>query len=327
MKAAVYRRYGSPDVVQVEELPTPVPRDGDVLVRIMASTVSSGDARARSLAVPAGFGPLARPVFGFFKPRKPILGTELAGEVAAVGRRVTKFKVGDRVFAFPGFGLGCHAEYRTIPEDGRLLTMPTGATFEEAAAISFGGTTALHFLRDLAKVRPGERVLVIGGSGAVGSAAVQLAKHLGAVVTAVTSGRNVELVRGFGADRVIDYTRRLWSSEGERYDVIFDTVGGADHAGCSASLTEGGRLLLAVATLPQLLGAGWTSRRSGHKVLAGNARERLDDLRDLKALVEAGHFRPLIDSCYPLSKIVEAHARVETGHKRGSVVVLMDGAT
>lgn len=324
MRAAVYRQYGPPSVVHIEDVARPEPQANEVLIRIRASTVSSGDARARSLKVPAGFGLFARPVFGLFKPRRMILGTELAGEIAAVGSGVTRFKVGDRVFAFPGFGMGCHAEYRTMPEEGCLQPVPAGLSFEEAAALSFGGTTALYYLRDLAKLQRGEQVLIIGASGAVGSAAVQIARHLGARVTGVTSSANLERVRGLGAERVIDYTAGDYLRSGERYDVILDTVGSTGYSDCQPALKSEGRLLLVAASLPQILGAGWVSLTSRHRVIAGNARESVEDLRYLKELAEAGHYRPLIDRRYPLEQIVDAHAHVDTGRKRGSVVIIMD---
>lgn len=321
MRAAVYHRYGPPEVVRVEELAKPEPKPGEVLIKVRASTVSTGDWRARSLEMPAGFGPFGRPVFGLFGPRKSVLGSELAGEIEAVGKDVRKFKPGDAVFAFPGFDLGAHAEYRTMSEQGRVLPMPVGLSFEQAAALCFGGTTALYYLRELAKLRAGERLLVIGASGAVGSAAIQLAKHLGAHVTGVCSTANLECARSLGADQVIDYTRQRFTESSEQYDVIFDTVGGTSLAGCEGALRERGRLLLCAADLFQLLG---TLLPRGHKrVLAGNASERLADLEVLRELAEAGHYRPLIDRVYPLSAIAEAHAYVDTGRKRGSVVIDM----
>ncbi|HEY9857073.1 MAG TPA: NAD(P)-dependent alcohol dehydrogenase [Stenomitos sp.] len=323
MKAAVYRRYGSPDVVRVEEVARPEPKDDEVLIRIKASTVSSGDMRARSLQMPAGFGLFARPVFGLFGPRQGILGTELAGEIEAVGKAVTRFKVGDAVFAFSGFGMGCHAEYRTMPEDGPLVSMPTGVSFEEAAAISFGGNTALYYLRDLGKIAAGDEVLIIGASGAVGSAAVQLARHFGAKVTAVTSTPNVERVTQLGAERVIDYTKASFLDDGKPYDLIFDTVGSTEYAACRAALKEAGRLLLCGASLPQMLRSNWAARSSQQKVFAGAASERVENLRYLKDLVESGQYRPLIDRSYPLDQIVDAHAYIEAGRKRGSVVITM----
>jgi NADPH:quinone reductase-like Zn-dependent oxidoreductase len=327
MKAAVYRQYGPPGVVHLEELPKPTPGANEVLVRIRASTVSSADRRLRSLDVPAGFGLLARPMFGLFGPRKVILGTEFAGEIEAIGSAVRKFKVGDAVFGFPGVGLGCHAEYRTMPEDGSIELMPAGLSFPEAASISFGGTTALHFLRDLARLEPGEDVLIIGASGAVGSAAVQLAKHFGARVTGVTSTPNLELVSKLGADRTIDYTQGGFLAGGEKYDVILDAVGSTSFPSCESALKEDGRLLLCAASLPQLLESIWASRRSGKKVIAGNTPERVELLRHLKQVVEAGQYRPLIDRIHPLEQIVDAHAYVDTGRKRGSVVLTMATAS
>lgn len=323
MKAAVYRQYGPPEVVRVEEVPKPAPKAREVLIKIRSSTVSSGDWRARSLQVPRGFGLFARPVFGLFGPRKKILGTELAGVIEAIGSDVTKFKVGDEVLAFPGFALGSHAEYRVMHEDGRIVLKPDGLSFEEAAALSFGGTTALYYLRDLAKVQRGETVMVIGASGAVGSAAVQIARYLGAKVTGVTSTSNVEKVWSLGADAVIDYKSEDCLAGDEKYDVILDTVGSAPLSRCTKALKEGGRLLLVAASLPQLLASGFLST-NGKKVLGGNTKERLEDLRLLKEISEAGHYKPLIDRTYPLSQIAEAHAYVDTGRKRGSVVINMD---
>lgn len=327
MKAAVYRKYGPPEVVRVEEVATPEPGEKEVLIKVHAATVSSGDWRARTLQVPAGFGPFVRPVFGLFAPRKKILGTELSGEIVKVGGGVSRFKVGDKVFAFPGFDMGAHAEYRVMPEEGRLAPVPEGLSLEEAAALSFGGSTALHFLRDLGKVREGEAVLVVGASGAVGSAAVQLARHFGAVVTGVTSTGNVERVRALGADHVLDYTQTRFTEAAARYDVIFDTVGELSFAACKHVLTDGGRLLLAAAGLPQIVGSSWSALWTrGKKVIIGNAAERPEHLRELKRIAEAGSYRPLVDRTYPFAEIVDAHAYVATGRKRGSVVITMNEA-
>ena len=200
MKAAVYRRYGPPEVVKIEEIAKPKPRNNEVLIRIRAATVTAGDWRVRSLTTPKRWGLIARLVLGVFRPRRRIPGSELAGEIEAVGRNVTKFKARDKVFAFPGLGLACHAEYRTMPENGKIAPKPANLSFEEAAAISFGGATALSYLRDMGKIKSGEKVLIIGASGAVGSSAVQLAKHFGADVNGVCSTANLELVRSIGAD-------------------------------------------------------------------------------------------------------------------------------
>lgn len=322
MRAAVYRRYGGPEVVHVETVPRPRPKPGEVLVRVHASTVSSGDARVRSLRVPAGFGLLSRAALGVFGPRKPVLGTELAGEVAALGDGVTDYAVGDRVVAYPGVGLGCHAEYRAVPVAGCIARLPDSISFEQGASLGFGGTAALHFLRDAAKLQAGERVLVIGASGAVGGAAVQLAKHFGASVTGVTSTANVERVRGLGAERVVDYAREpLFGSD--RYDVIFEAVGVHAYADCRVGLAEGGRLVLCAGSVPQILGSLVRTIGTTHRVLAGGAPERPADLALLVSLAEAGRYMPPIDRTYPLDRIAEAHAYVDTGRKRGSVVVTM----
>jgi NADPH:quinone reductase-like Zn-dependent oxidoreductase len=321
MKAAVYRKYGPPGVVKIEHVKKPEPKANEVLIRIRATTVSAADWRIRSLTVPTGFGLIMRLIFGVLRPRRPILGTELAGEIEAAGKGVTKFQTGDQVFAFPGIGMGCHAEYRTMPEDGKIALKPANLSFEEAAAISFGGNTALYYLRDIAKVRSGEKVLVIGASGAVGSAAVQLAKYFGADVTGVCSTANLALVKSIGADRVIDYTSEDFTQNGERYDIIFDAAGAAPFSKCKNALGRGGRLLLVVADLPQMLGAVWGSRPENRRVFAGPAQETVEQMLFLKQLCEAGKFKPVIDQCYPLEEIAEAHARVDTGRKQGSVVV------
>lgn len=319
MKAAVYRRYGGPEVVKVEDVPKPEPGPGEVLVRVRAATVSSADHRIRSLKMPAGFGPFARLAFGLTAPRKPILGSELAGEVAALGSGVTKYKVGDRVFAFPGFALGAHVEYRAMPEDGRICPMPASFSFEQAASMCFGGSTALHYL-SLVKLARGERILVIGASGAVGNAAAQIAKAMGAHVTGVTSTPNVALVKELGVD-VIDYKKADFRRTGP-YDVIFEAVGSSGYEECRAALKETGRLILAVASLYQLLGT-LAPKSASHKVFAGPSKERVEDLLVLKRLADEGQYRPLIDSVFPIERIVEAHDRVDTGRKRGNVVVTL----
>ncbi|MBI4307042.1 MAG: NAD(P)-dependent alcohol dehydrogenase [Chloroflexi bacterium] len=321
MRAAVCRRYGPPDVVEIVEIPKPTPADDEVLVKVCATTVTSGDWRLRTASVPPGFGIVVRLAFGIFKPRKAVLGTELAGEVEAVGTAVNGFKVGDKVFAFCGLSLGCHAEYRSIREDAAIALMPSNLTFEEAAPLSFGGTTALYFLRDQARVRPGERVLINGAPGGVGSAAVQLARHFGAEVTGVCSAANAQMVRSLGANDVVDYAREDFTQTGKTFDVILDTVGNCSFATCRTALAPEGRLLLVVASLGQTISARVRPSRSGRKVLAGVARGRAEDLRLLAELAESGAFKPVIDGTYPLDRIVDAHAHVETHHKKGNVVV------
>ncbi len=320
MRAAVYERYGPPDVVEIREVPTPVPGPGEVLIKVRATTVSTGDWRARSLEMPPGFGPFGRLAFGITRPRQPILGTELSGVVAATGDGVTALRVGDEVFAFADARMGSHAEYRCMAAEGLVARKPGNLSFEQAAALSFGGMTMLNFYRRGVLAR-GERVLVNGASGSVGSAAVQLALHLGAEVTAVCSGANVEMVRALGAHEVIDYTRADFAANGKQYDVIVDTVGNAGYARVERSLAKGGRLLVVLGGFADLLLAPLTGRTRGHRVIAGPALARVEDLHRLAEIATAGGFTPLIDQVYPFERIVDAHRRVETGRKRGSVVV------
>ena len=323
MKAIVYERYGPPEVLQLKEVEKPTPKDNEVLIKTHATTVTSGDWRVRSLSVPVGFGLISRLVFGISRPRQPILGTELAGEIESVGKDVNKFKVGDQVFAFSGASMGCHAEYKCMPEDGAVALKPPNLTYDEAAAISFGGTTALDFLRR-GKLQRGERVLVNGASGGVGTAAVQLARHFGADVTGVCSTANVELVRSLGATHVVDYTKEDFTRNGETYDVIVDTAGTAPFSRSKASLKEGGRLLMVLGGLPDMLQIPWVSMTSSKKVIAGPAAGRAEDLRFLAGLAEAGEFKPVIDRRYPFEQIAEAHSYVDTGHKKGNVIITLE---
>lgn len=321
MKAITYSKYGPPSVVALTEVPKPQPKDNEVLIRIHATTVSSGDWRARTLSMPPGLGLLGRLVFGVTKPRQPILGTELAGVVESVGKSVTRFSPGDEVIAFPGGGYGSHAEYRTMPEDGMIAAKPANLSFEEAASLSFGNTTALPFLRDKAKVKPGDQVLVVGASGAVGVAAVQVAKHFGATVTAVTSTANVSLVRSIGADKVIDYTQVDFATTGETWDIILDTTGTVPFGRCEKSLKAGGRLVVIMGTFAQTLGMGGASRASGKHVISGVVPLSVNDMRYISDLASSGALKPVVDRVYPLEKAAEAHAYVDTGRKRGSVVL------
>jgi NADPH:quinone reductase-like Zn-dependent oxidoreductase len=321
MKAVVYSKYGPPSVVSLAEVAKPAPKDDEVLVRVRATTVTTGDWRARSLDMPAGFRLMGRLVFGIFGPRKPILGTELAGEIEAVGKAVSHFKVGDRVFAFTGASYGGHAEYRAISETGMIALMPANLSFEEAAALSFGGTTALSFLRDKGGIKRGDKVLIVGASGGVGTAAVQIAKHFGAEVTGVCSTGNLELVRSIGADKVIDYAHEDFAKNGETYDIILDTTCTVPLSRCEGSLKPGGRLLVVHGSFAQAVGMERPSRGSGKKVVAGVAAPRVEHMQLLAKLAEAGEFTPVIDRVYPLEKAAEAHAHVDKGRKRGNVVM------
>ena len=322
MRAAVYERYGPPEVVEIRRVPSPRAGAGEVLIRVRASTVSSGDWRARSLEMPPGFGALGRLVFGITAPRQPILGTELSGTIEAVGAGVNTFSAGDDVFAFADTKMGSHAELRTIDANGLVARKPERLTFEQAAALSFGGITMLKFFRRASLSRD-ERVLINGASGSVGSAAVQLARYFGAEVTAVCSTANMEVVRSLGAQHVIDYTRENFADNGERYDVIVDTVGNAGYARVQASLTKGGRLIGVLSGFTDLLLGPLAAKARGHRVIAGPSSSHPDDVRQIAAIAADGAFTPLIDQTLPFERIVEAHRRVDAGHKRGSVVITM----
>lgn len=320
MKAAVCRRYGPPDVVAIENWPKPVPGPDDVLIRVRAFTVSSADWRVRSCSMPYGFGVAGRLAFGIAAPRQPILGSELAGDIVEIGAAVHNVAVGDAVVAFSGATLRAHAEYCCMRADAVMVRKPPTLPYVTAAALAFGGTTALDFFRRGA-LRTGDRVLINGASGTVGSAMVQLAAQAGAEVTAVCSGANAEAMQQLGAAHVVDYTRVDFAGEGKRYDVIADTVGNAPYSRVRHVLTSHGRLLLVLATLPEILRAPWVNTTSRHRIVAGPAAERVDDLRTLVDMAVDGRFTPLIDSRFTLGEIVAAHARVETRRKRGSVVV------
>jgi NADPH:quinone reductase-like Zn-dependent oxidoreductase len=320
LKAAVYHRYGPPDVIRIEDVPTPTPKPNEILVRVRATTVSAGDARLRSARVPKGFGALLRIGFGFRGPRKPILGWDFAGEVAVVGQALSGFALGDRVF---GMRMGSHAEYVAVAK-GHVLPMPHHLTFEDAAALVFGGMTGIVYLKDLGKVQPGERVLINGASGAVGTAAVQMARHFGATVTAVCSAANADLVASLGAARVIDYSKQDFTRTGATYDVIVDAVGNCTFARCERALSPGGRLLLVVASLGQILGSKLRPSRGGRQVLTAVGSSHVeDDLLFLRTLAESGALRSVIDRTYPLARIADAHAHVDTGRKKGSVVITL----
>lgn len=320
MRAAVCTAYGPPGVIHLRDVDMPVAGDRDVLVRIAAASVSAADWRLRACAMPRGFGLISRLAIGLNRPRRAILGSEFSGTVTAIGKAVTRFKVGDAVAGFPGVGLGCHAQYRAMPEDGALVPKPASLSHVEAASLFFGGTAALYFLRDKGRVRPGDRVLVIGASGSVGSAAVQIARQLGAEVTGVCSGANCGLVAGLGAHAVIDYTREDYTRLGPRYDIILDTIGGEPMARTRCALAPDGRLLMVAAGVPQML-LGLTTLWRRQKAISGLAPERREDVEYLAALAARGTFRPVIDEVFALEDIAAAHARVESRRKRGNTVL------
>ncbi|WP_224760601.1 NAD(P)-dependent alcohol dehydrogenase [Salinibacterium sp. ZJ450] len=322
MQAATYRRVGGPELVQIERLPIPTPGAHEVLVRVHASTVSVADHRARSRDIPKGLRLLSSFALGVFRPRTPVLGMDAAGVVAAVGEKVTRFRPGDEIIAMLGGKFGGHAEYVLIPEDGAITAKPGNMSFDEAVTLVFGGITARGFLNQVT-IKPGDTVLVNGASGAVGTAMVQLVKQLGADVTGVCSAANAELVKSLGADRVIDYTTVDFLAEGTTYDVVVDCVGNAGFERAAASVKPGGALLLVICDLTGLLLASTRSRRSGKLVTANVGPYKAEDLAFLVELAQAGQYRAVIDSTYELDDIVSAHRYVDTGRKRGNVVVRM----
>ncbi|MGO4547723.1 NAD(P)-dependent alcohol dehydrogenase [Paenibacillus sp. 2TAB23] len=300
MKAIICTGYGSPEVLKLREVEKPVPKDNEVLVKVFATTVTSGDCRVRSFKSPVLLWLPMRAVLGFKRPRKPILGVELAGEIEAIGKNVTRFKKGDHVYALTGMRFGGYAEYACLSESGMMAEKPANVIYDEAAALAFGGTTALHFFRK-GNIRSGQKVLIYGASGAVGTAAVQLAKHFGAQVTGVCSASNMDLAKSLGAERAIDYTTEDFTKKGEFYDLIFDAVGKLSKAAAKKALAPNG-------TYVTVEGQGMV-------------KERVEDLLFIKELVEKGELKPVIDRRYSLAETAEAHRYVEQGRKKGNVVI------
>lgn len=326
MLAATYRRYGPPSVLSVSEVPTPSAGRGEVLIRVRASTVSSGDVRVRGLDVPSPvFLPMVRLVFGVRRPRNPIPGAELSGVIEAVGEGVDEWKVGDAVVASTSAKGRANAPFVAFPAGGVIVRKPERLSFEQAACLPFGGLTAHYFLRK-GGLRAGQRVLIHGASGSVGTHAVQLARHVGAHVTAVCSAKNHELVRALGADEVVDYRATpLESLRVERgYDILFETVGKVGFAATRHLLAEDGRFLAAVMTMTEMRQM-LTTRVGRQRVIGGVVVEKRADLQHLADLAEGGHLTPPIDRVYPLDQIAAAHAHAETGHKVGHVVIAMPG--
>ena len=320
MKAIIYTKFGPPDVLQLKEVEKLTPKDNEVLIRIVAATVATEDPGMR------GHPGLN----GFLKPKKSILGFYLAGEVEAVGKVVKRFRKGDEVYGNTGLSLlGAYAEYICMPEEGALAIKPANITYEEAAALPNGALTALPFLRDKGNIKSGQKVLIYGASGAVGTSAIQLAKHFGAEVTGVCSTTNLEMVKSLGADKVIDYTKEDFIRNGQTYNIIFDTVGKTSFSRCKGSLTESGIYLTTVPSLAAFLQMLWTSMAGGKKVRIAatglrSSSEKTKELIFLNGLIDEGKIKAVIDRCYPLEQIAEAHRYVATGHKKGNVVITID---
>lgn len=334
MKAIVYTEFGPPEVLQLKEVATPAPKDHEILVRVHASTVNYGDTVARNFRnMPAGEFHMPMPLwlpmrlaFGLRQPRKPILGNEFAGEVAAVGQDVTRFRLGDQVFGYRGQSMGAYAEYLCTPADGTVAIKPAPLTYAEAATVPYGAMMALAILRK-ADIQPGQKVLVNGASGGIGAAAVQLAKHGGAEVTGVCGTPRVEYVRSLGADKVIDYTREDFTQNGETYDLIVDILGKSSFARCEGSLTENGIYLLVsfkMKAVFQMAGTSLPGRQAGKRVICAMASEKPEDLDFIRDLVEAGKFKAIVDRCYPLEQTAEAHRYVESGLKQGPVSIIVN---
>lgn len=324
MKAAICTRYGTPDVIEIHDVAMPSPKENEVLIEIRAAAINSSDRRIRSFDMPRGMGLLARLALGITKPRQPILGNDLAGIVHSVGYAVTKFKPGDKIITALGDATGAHAQYIAIPQTDVIARKPHNLNMPQSASVIFGGLTALSFLRDKAKLQPGEHVLINGASGAVGCAAIQIAKALGAKVTAVCSSRNIDLVISLGADETINYEKEDVSLTGNKYDVIMDNVGNFPWKKAQYSLNETGRLLGVAAGLTEMIRALFVSRKNGKRYCVGMTETSQDIISSLIECVEEGALRPVIDRIYPFDEIVEAYSYVDLKRKSGSVVVVFD---
>ena len=328
MKAIVWTKYGPPDVLHLQEVEKPAPKDDEVLIRIVATTVTAGDCELRSLKFPIYLSLPMRLWRGFLKPREnSILGTELAGEIEAIGKDVKQFKEGDQVFGSTGMRFGANAEYICLPEkpgemEGGVTMKPANMTFEEAATVPFGGRDALHFLRK-ANIQSGQKILINGAGGSIGTFAVQLAKYYGAEVTAVDSTGKLDMLRSLGADHVVDYTQEDFTKRGEIYDVIFDVVGTISFSRSEKSIKQNGTYLLAN-PVSQMVQALWTRMRSSKKVIMETSSPTIEDLIFLRRLIEEGKLRTVVDRTYPLEQIVEAHRYVEKGGKLGNVVITLE---
>ncbi len=325
MRAIIWTKYGPPDVLQLREVAKPAPKDKEVLIRIQATTVITADCELRSLKIPFALMLPIRIYLGFIKPRIRILGQELAGEIEEIGKDVTRFRIGDQVFAWTGFRFGAYAEYTCLPESDYVVIKPSNMTYEQSASLAVGGLEAAHFMRRC-DIRPGQKVLINGAGGSIGTFAIQIAKSYGAEVTGVDSTEKLAMLRSIGVDHVIDYTQEDFCRSGETYDVIFDVIGKSSFSRCVKSLKPNGRYLLGNPGLSQQIQARWTSMPGGRKVITWGVRsasEFTEDINFIKELIEAGKIKTVIDRRYPLEQIAEAHSYVEQGHKKGNVIITL----
>lgn len=319
MKAIAWTKYGAPEVLELKEFERPSPKNDEVLIKIHATSVTAGDCRLRAFKVPTGFWLLTRLAFGLTKPRMPIPGMDISGEIESVGKDVKLFEKGDKVYGTTGMRLGANAEYTCLSENSALVKKPNNISYEQAAAVLFGGLTAIHFLRDKAHIQRSQKVLVNGASGAVGTASVQLAKYFGAEVTGVCSASNIELIQSLGAKEIIDYTKSDFTRNNKEYDVILDTVGNLSLQQCKRSLTKQGKLILInTGLLTNLLSI------VKNNVICGVAGESKEGLNFLRERIESGDIEAVIDRVYPLEKTAEAHRYVDMGHKKGNVVISVE---
>lgn len=318
MKAIINKKYGTPNVLQVARIDNPVPKDNEVLVRIKATTVTSADCMMRR-----GDSVMSRLMLGFKSPKKKyqILGLEFSGIIESTGKKVSKFNSGDEIYAFRGFGTGCYAEYKCIKENDSIGLKPENLSFSEAASVVDGATTALFFLKEKANIQKGQKVLINGASGSIGTFAIQLAKYFGAEVTGVCSTGNIELVKSLGADKVIDYTQEDFTKGSETYDIIFDTVGKSSFRKCKNVLKFGGKYLVTVWTFNRVLLSVLTKLCKKRKLIFAMSINKKEALEFLKSMIETGKLKTIIDKTYSMDKISEAHQYVERGHKKGNVVV------
>lgn len=322
MKAVIHSKYGPAHELQIKEVNRPFPKSNEVLVKVVAASVTSTDCNVRNFTfVPKSFLLFARLMFGYRKPRIEILGIDFAGEVEVVGREVKQFKRGDQVFGSNGVRFGSHAEYVCVQETGATVKKPDFISWEEAASLSLAGNTALFFIRDLAKIKQGQKILIHGASGAIGTYSVQLAKHYGAEVTAVCSSVNVALVKSIGADRVIDYSKEDFLSSNERYDFVYDVVGKTTFEQCKRILKKNGAYLKNTPEIGDFFKMFRSKIFGGKKVVCGESSERAENLKFLTELIKSGRLKPVIDRVYKLDEIADAYSYAESGHKKGNIII------